>query len=364
MQYRLLLDKYNKVYLYIMGDEQLIENVRLAIVVDEELSKKEEVEIDETVLSETFLTPVKKSTKLSEPDFNDLNALNKKLTDGLDEKIEVKCEKDTLYVNIDYDKGNYSDFLEKAKEVLLLLGDHGVCVAQVVSHTMKQFSCEPDLPTKFSDYNLCLKCTIPKDERNYEHWHFYTKIYFGTKESNEQLRKRKEKQDYINEAKTYVNGNPLFEVTKGTREQVDHIIDQYPYKLIEKGLEDIRDKDGKMKKIKTFEKLGSLLKNRRFYESKFQMQLIDEIALLKEEKDVDALYDDDQQSRHKRIFKDYKKKEDDKELFDSINQCINKINNKNHYRSKYDIKQIPTIQRAKMVTITTKCDIDGILENI
>ena len=343
-----------------MGDEQLIENVRLAIVVDEVLSKKEEVEIDETVLSETFFTPVKKSTKLK-PDINDLIALNNKL---IDEKIEVECEKDKLYVNIDYDKVNYSDFLEKAKEVLLLLGDHGVCVAQVVSHTMKQFSCESDIPTKFSDYNLCLKCTIPKDERKYEHWHFYANIYFGTKESNEQLRKRKEKQDYINEAKTYVNGNPLFEVTKGTREQVDHIIRQYPYKLIEEGLNIMRQEDGKMEKIKTFEKLGRLLKNRRFYESKFQKQLIDEIALLKEKKDVDALYDDDQQSRHKRIFKDYKQKENDRTLFDSINQGINKINNKNHYRSKYDIKQIPTIQRAKIVTITTKCDIDDILENI
>ena len=104
-----------------MGDEQLIENVRLAIVVDEVLSKKEEVEIDETVLSETFLTPVKKSKKSIKSDFSDLIALNNKL---IDEKIEVECEKDTLYVNIDYDKGNYSDFLEKAKEVLLLLGDH------------------------------------------------------------------------------------------------------------------------------------------------------------------------------------------------------------------------------------------------
>jgi len=122
--------------------------------------------------------------------------------------------------------------------------------------------------------------------------------------------------------------------------------------------------DGKMKKIKTFEKLGSLLKNRRFYESKFQKQLIDEIALLNEKKDIDASYDDDQQSKHKRIFEDYKKKEDDKKLFDSINQGINKINNKNHYRSKYDIKQIPTIQRAKMIPIITKCNIDGILENI
>lgn len=342
-----------------MGDEQLIENVRLAIVVDEELSKKEEVEIDETVFSETFLTPVKKSKKLSEPDINDLIALNKKLTDGLDKEIEVECEEDTLYVNIDYDEGNYSDFLEKAKEVLLLLGDHGVCVAQVVSHTMKQFSCESDLPTKFSDYNLCLKCTIPKDERNYEHWHFYTKIYFGTKESNEQL--QKDKENYIEEANKYIE--PLFKVTQESKD-VERIIRQYPYKLIEKGLEDIRDKDGKMEKIKTLEKLGSLLKNRRFYESKFQKQLIDEIALLKEKKDIDASYDDDddQQSMHKRIFEDYKNKEDDKELFDSINQGINKINNKNHYRSKYDIKQIPTIQRVKIVTITTKCDIDDILE--
>lgn len=346
-----------------MGDEQLIENVRLAIVVDEELSKKEKVEIDETVLSETFLTPVKKSTKLSEPDFNDLNALNKKLTDGLDEKIEVECEKDTLYVNIDYDKGNYSDFLEKAKEVLLLLGEHGVCVAQVVSHTMKQFSCESDLPTKFSDYNLCLKCTIPKDERNYEHWHFYTNIYFGTKESNEQLRKRKEKKYYINEAKNYVDINPLFKDTEGTSQDVERIIDQYPYKLIEKGLEDMRQEDGKMEKIKTLEKLAPLL-NRKIHESKFQRKLIDEIALLKEEKDVDASYGDDQQSRHKRIFEDYKKKENEKSLFDSINQGINKINNKNHYRSKYDIKQIPTIQRAKMIPIITKCNIHNILENI
>ena len=162
-----------------MGDEQLIENVRLAIVVDEVLSKKEEVEIDETVLSETFFTPVKKSTKLSEPDFNDLNALNKKLTDGLDKEIEVECEEDKLYVNIDYDKGNYSNFLEKAKEVLLLLGEHGVCVAQVVSHTMKLFYCKYKLSEKFSDYNLCLKCTIPKDERNSDYQHFYANIYFG-----------------------------------------------------------------------------------------------------------------------------------------------------------------------------------------
>tara|TARA_Y100000992_G_scaffold301894_1_gene274045 strand:+ start:1468 stop:2559 length:1092 start_codon:yes stop_codon:yes gene_type:complete len=363
MQYRLLLDKYNKVYLYIMGDEQLIENVRLAIVVDEVLSKKEEVEIDETVLSETFFTPVKKSTKLSEPDFNDLNALNKKLTDGLDKEIEVECEEDTLYVNIDYDKGNYSNFLEKAKEVLLLLGEHGVCVAQVVSHTMKQFYCKYKLSEKFSDYNLCLKCTIPKDERNSDYQHFYANIYFGTKESNEQLRKDKDKKKYKDEAKTYVNENPLFEVTKGTREQVDHIIDQYPYKFIEKGLEYMKQEDGKMKKIKTLEELQPLL-NRKIHEPIFKRKLIDEIALLKEEKDVDALYDDDQQSRHKRIFEDYKNKEDDKELFDSINQGINKINNKNHYRSKYDIKQIPTIQRAKIVTITTKCDIDDILENI
>ena len=158
-----------------MGDEQLIENVRLAIVVDDVLSKKEEVEIDETVFSETFLTPVKKSKKLKVPDLVDLNALENMLTSN---EIEVKREKDvfssenikdTLYVNIDYVEDNYSDFLEKAKEVLLLLGDHGVCVAQVVSHTMKQFSCESDIPTKFSDYNLCLKCTIPKDERKYEH---------------------------------------------------------------------------------------------------------------------------------------------------------------------------------------------------
>ncbi len=347
-----------------MGDEQLIENVRLAIVVDEVLSKKEEVEIDETVFSETFFTPVKKSKKSINSDFsdlNDLNTLNIKLTDRLDEKIEVECEKDKLYVNIDYDKGNYSNFLEKAKEVLLLLGEHGVCVAQVVSHTMKQFYCESDLSTKFSDYNFCLKCTIPKDELNSDYQHFYANIYFGTKESNEQLRKDKDKEKYIAEANKYME--PLFKDTEGTREQVDHIIDQYPYKLIEKGLKDMRQ-DGKMEKIKAFEKLGSLLKNRRFYEPKFQKQLIDEIALLKEEKDVDALYDDDQQSRHKRIFKDYKKKEDDRTLFDSINQGINKINNKNHYRSKYDIKQIPTIQRAKIVTITTKCDIDGILENI
>ena len=346
-----------------MGDEQLIENVRLAIVVDEELSKKEEVEIDETVLSETFLTPVKKSKKLSEPEFNDLNALNKKLTDELDKKIEVECEIDRLYVNIDYDEGNYSDFLEKAKEVLLLLGEHGVCVAQVVSHTMKQFSCESDLPTKFSDYNLCLKCTIPKDERNYEHWHFYTNIYFGTKESNEQLRKRKEKKYYMNEAKNYVDINPLFKDTEGTSQDVERIIDQYPYKLIEKGLEDMRQEDGKMEKIKTLEKLAPLL-NRKIHESKFQRKLIDEIALLKEEKDVDASYGDDQQSRHKRIFEDYKKKENEKSLFDSINQGINKINNKNHYRSKYDIKQIPTIQRAKMIPIITKCNIHNILENI
>ena len=348
-----------------MGDEQLIENVRLAIVVDEELSKKEEVEIDETVLSETFLTPVKKSTKLSKPDINHLNALNNKLIDELDEKIEVECEKDTLYVNIDYDEGNYSDFLEKAKEVLLLLGDHGVCVAQVVSHTMKQFSCESDLPTKFSDYNLCLKCTIPKDERNSDYQHFYANIYFGTKESNEQL--RREKNNYITEAKNYVDINPLFKVTEGTREHVERIIDQYPYKLIEKGLEDIRDKDGKMEKIKTLEKLAPLL-NRKIHESKFQKQLIDEIALLKEKKDIDASYDDDdgQQSRHKRIFEDYKKKEklNDRKLFDSINQGINKINNKNHYRSKYDIKQIPTIQRAKMIPIITKCDIHNILDDI
>ena len=238
-----------------------------------------------------------------------------------------------------------------------------VCVAQVVSHTMKLFYCKYKLSEKFSDYNLCLKCTIPKDERNSDYQHFYANIYFGTKESNEQLRKDKDKKKYKDEAKTYVNENPLFEVTKGTREQVDHIIDQYPYKFIEKGLEYMKQEDGKMKKIKTLEELQPLL-NRKIHEPIFKRKLIDEIALLKEEKDVDALYDDDQQSRHKRIFEDYKNKEDDKELFDSINQGINKINNKNHYRSKYDIKQIPTIQRVKIVTITTKCDIDDILENI
>lgn len=348
-----------------MSDEQLIENVRLAIVVDEELSKKEEVEIDEIVLSETFFTPVKKSNKLKISDLVHLDKLENMLTSN---EIEVKREKDvlssenikdTLYVNIDYDEGNYSDFLEKAKEVLLLLGENGVCVAQVVSHTMKQFSCGPDLPTKFSDYTFCLKCTIPKDERYYEHWHFYTNIYFGTKESNEQL--RREKEDYKKIAKIYVK--PLFEVTSDTSQQVEHIIDQYPYKFIEEGLNIMRHEDGKMEKIKTLEKLEPLL-NRKIHESKFQRKLIDEIALLKEEKDVNASYDDGQKTRHQRIFKDYKQKENDKQLFNSINQCINKINNKNHYRSKYDIKQIPTIQRAKITPITTKCDIHNILENI
>lgn len=346
-----------------MSDEQLIENVRLAITVNDELSTKGEIELDENFLSETFLSPVEKS-KLSITDLIDLNALKNMLTSN---EIEVEREKDvlsnknikdTLYVNIEYDKGNYSDFLEKAKEVLLLLGEHGVCVAQVVSHTMKQFSCESDLPTTFSDYILCLKCTIPKDERYYEHWHYYTNIYFGTKESNEQL--RREKEDYKTTAKIYVK--PLFEVTLDTSQQVEHIIDHYPYKLIEEGLNFMRQ-DGKMDNIKTLEKLEPLL-NEKIHEEKFHKELIKQIALLKEEKDVDASYDDDERLRHKHFFEDYKKKENDKTLFDSINQGIIEINNKNHYRSKYNITQMPAIQHAKINTILTKCDVHKILENI